>query len=223
MNAPAEYGKRMEKRLKNGDVGADGRVFWGYAPRCKNGEYWLSPEAYEKRRSKSRAARIAWMEKNRERLKAREKERYWANKEERLAKCSAWKSKNKEGIAEYHREYEKQWREANRKKVRAANARWRVKNKDRIAAYAMNRIARKKAAIPEGYDVAQIEPIYEACARVSQCVGVPHEVDHIIPLAAGGAHHHLNLQIIPRNLNARKSAKLDFPLPEPYARHGIAI
>jgi 5-methylcytosine-specific restriction endonuclease McrA len=42
---------------------------------------------------------------------------------------------------------------------------------------------------------------------LSSILGIPHEVDHIIPLAKGGLHHPSNLQVIPASVNRRKSAK----------------
>jgi len=39
--------------------------------------------------------------------------------------------------------------------------------------------------------------------------GIPHEVDHIKPLCAGGVHRHWNLSVIPRTSNRKKGAYWD--------------
>jgi 5-methylcytosine-specific restriction endonuclease McrA len=54
---------------------------------------------------------------------------------------------------------------------------------------------------------------YTLSERVSKCIGIPHHVDHIIPLAKNGAHHHTNLQMLPARINLRKSDKLGFSIP----------
>lgn len=36
----------MNNKLKSGDTGPDGRVFWRYHPNCKDGEHWVTPEQY---------------------------------------------------------------------------------------------------------------------------------------------------------------------------------
>lgn len=37
----------MNTKLKSGDIGPDGRVFWRYQRNCKNGEHWVTPAQYE--------------------------------------------------------------------------------------------------------------------------------------------------------------------------------
>ena len=39
--------------------------------------------------------------------------------------------------------------------------------------------------------------------------GIPHEVDHIKPLCAGGVHRHWNLSVISRTSNLKKGAYWD--------------
>lgn len=34
------------KRLRNGEVREDKKVFWCYTPRCSNGEWWMTPEQF---------------------------------------------------------------------------------------------------------------------------------------------------------------------------------
>jgi 5-methylcytosine-specific restriction endonuclease McrA len=206
----------MENRHKKGDTRADGMIFWAYVKGCKGGEYWLTPEKYEKKKKDVIRWRNEWAEKNRERLKKRNRERYWSDPEASKKKKAEWAKRNRERVLAYARRTEPIWRNANREKVRAQNARWRNANKEKIAFYAMRRIARKRAAIPAGYDEGMIQPIYDWCARVTRCLSIPHHVDHIVPLSRGGPHHHENLQVLPAAINAKKSNLTGVSLPGPY-------
>lgn len=46
--------------------------------------------------------------------------------------------------------------------------------------------------------------------RISECLGIPFDMDHIFPLSKGGLHHHGNIQVIPSKINARKAASLEY-------------
>jgi 5-methylcytosine-specific restriction endonuclease McrA len=61
---------------------------------------------------------------------------------------------------------------------------------------------------PEDADQNAIEKIYKECRRISQETGIPHHVDHIVPLSKGGLHHQDNLQILTAEDNLKKSNKL---------------
>ncbi len=37
--------------------------------------------------------------------------------------------------------------------------------------------------------------------------GIPHEVDHIIPISKGGLHHQDNLQILTQQENRKKGVR----------------
>ena len=55
--------------------------------------------------------------------------------------------------------------------------------------------------------VKEILTIYEECSRISNETGIPHEVDHIIPICKGGLHHPNNLQILTMKENRSKGDK----------------
>ncbi len=48
---------------------------------------------------------------------------------------------------------------------------------------------------------------------IQKATGIPHHIDHIIPLSAGGWHHHLNLQILPASLNVKKHDNIWAEIP----------
>ena len=72
---------------------------------------------------------------------------------------------------------------------------------------------KKKAAIPKVLSKAQkldIQKIYELCKQITLLTGVPHEVDHIVPICGknvSGLHVPWNLRIITREENSKKSNK----------------
>ncbi len=72
------------------------------------------------------------------------------------------------------------------------------------------RRARKRHATPWWVDRNALRAVYEECVRVSVLTGIPHQVDHIIPLTnklVCGLHVPWNLQVIPRALNESKYNK----------------
>ena len=50
--------------------------------------------------------------------------------------------------------------------------------------------------------------LYKECFIRGKTTGIPHEVDHIVPVSKGGQHHPDNLQVLTRIENRRKGAKL---------------
>jgi 5-methylcytosine-specific restriction endonuclease McrA len=71
---------------------------------------------------------------------------------------------------------------------------------------ARRRRARKKEALhPQSNRAVEKQLSYEA-ARLTRETGIEHHVDHIIPIAAGGWHHHQNLQVLPQPVNHSKGS-----------------
>lgn len=73
---------------------------------------------------------------------------------------------------------------------------------------AAKRRARVKNQLPDDVNFDIIKNIYLECRRISQETGIPHEVDHIVPIAEGGLHHQDNLQIITMCENRKKGSKI---------------
>jgi len=156
-----------------------------------------------------------------------------AHAAEKKLRDQAWRSQN----PGTWRGYTKQWRDANPDKVKAytdANrerqaeisratyegnkearlvqmAAWRKANPDKVSATAMRHIARKMQACPPWADHDAIAAVYAEAARLTKETGIPHQVDHIIPLQGKnvcGLHVHQNLRAIPATENQRKSNTL---------------
>lgn len=101
-------------------------------------------------------------------------------------------------------------REKRRETIRENNKRYSQTEKGKISSCvsASNRRARVRNQIPDTADFEKIRQIYAECRKISDETGIPHEVDHIIPIAKGGFHHQDNLQIITQEQNRRKGALL---------------
>jgi 5-methylcytosine-specific restriction endonuclease McrA len=106
---------------------------------------------------------------------------------------------------ENYREASIQYRRANPETRRATGRMYRRANLEKDAAHSARRRAQKRSATFSSFGIAQI---YARCAELRQWFDVV--VDHVIPLAKGGAHAAGNLQIIYAVENAAKGARLDF-------------
>lgn len=114
-----------------------------------------------------------------------------------------WRGAHPERKTEYDRVYRAANRARERERVRA----WRQANPEKDAAITARRRAAKLQRTPAWSDPVQIAGFYSMAARVSECLGIEHHVDHVIPLQgrfASGLHVHTNLRVIPGVLNVRK-------------------
>ena len=107
-------------------------------------------------------------------------------------------------------EKRKIWENKNPEKVKSIDNKYNSSEKGRITNNnkAAKRRARVRNQLPSDADFDIIKKIYSECRRISQETGIPHEVDHIIPIAEGGLHHQDNLQIITMSENRKKGSKL---------------
>lgn len=72
---------------------------------------------------------------------------------------------------------------------------------------AANRRVNFKKAKDKKANAQKIKDFYIEAKRLSIETGIPHEVDHIVPISKGGKHHEKNLQILTREENRRKHTK----------------
>lgn len=96
----------------------------------------------------------------------------------------------------------------NVKRKRNQVKRWRDNNPAKERAKARRYQVSKFQRIPDWSDRRAIEAIYAEAQSISKSTGIPHEVDHIIPLrgrTVSGLHVVENLQIIPAQVNSSKS------------------
>ena len=230
-------------RLKRGTIREDGMIFWSYQGTGK--EYWALPEKYapmversqatsaawrkanpekngawaKANQKRARATSAAWRKANPEKQRASNAARYKANREKILASNAAWYKANRSK----HLESCAAWVKANRGKKRASLAAWAKANPEKMNLKTARRRALKLAAVPDDANKAFVAGLYAIANRVSKCLGIRHDVDHIVPLALGGSHCHRNMQVIPSTWNYRKRDRYDYPLPDCYRTDGWLI
>lgn len=142
---------------------------------------------------------------------------------------SAYHAKWVQENAEHKRAYDRAWRLANLERKAATDAAWRKANAEHYAAYlrewhqnnkvrAQDHRRTRRARVREAFDA----PVYldEILVRDSGICGicgkaimeVTVELDHVIPVAAGGRHGPDNVQLAHRTCNRQKATKVDFNL-----------
>jgi hypothetical protein len=122
-----------------------------------------------------------------------------------------------ESCAEYQRNKAKyvararKWVKSNRVKYRGINKEWRERNPDKVYQVVVLRRMRKAQRTPPWLTPGDFEAMrntYIEARRLSIETGVPHQVDHVIPLwgvKVSGLHVPSNLQILTALENRSKS------------------
>lgn len=150
-----------------------------------------------------------WKSRNAEQVKAYRDEYYAdpANREASQAKCRANYAKDRDGRAKYRRRIYLERQQA----TGAATVRdYRQRNPGKHAEIENRRRARKLAQFVAAVDPADV---YERAGGLCGICGEPvadseRSLDHIIPLALGGTHEPVNVQLAHRVCNSRKGARL---------------
>ena len=130
-------------------------------------------------------------EKNRE----RSRKHYWENREYKLEVARKYRENNKEKIRERDKDYVKR----NPGKLRAIKS----KRKKKV------RLATPSWLSKEQFN--DIEQFYKKAIELEEKTGIPHQVDHIVPIQGKevcGLHVPWNLQVLTRDENRKKSNKL---------------
>lgn len=175
-----------------------------------------------------------YRDENKESVSTSKKRCYQAKTDQYLANGKRYREENKEAIAARLKGRRlanpkkfKEWADRDYTKNRDAYIRrateWIKANPEKNKAFRkkcpsssplMNRIRAakrrgvKKCATPQWFDDALVEAVYTEAERLSAETGIPHEVDHVVPLQGrmvSGLHVADNLQIITREENRKKS------------------
>lgn len=105
------------------------------------------------------------------------------------------------------------YREKHRDQIRASQRKWVKDNLPKVLARTNKYQAAKHNATPKWLTkehLKQIEGIYIEAANITKETGIPHEVDHEVPICGRnvtGLHVPWNLRILPQNENRRKHNK----------------
>lgn len=149
---------------------------------------------------------------------ARRRKRYKEDPEYRqklLEKNSRWQKRNLDS----RNQYTSSWKKENPEKVKNHWDKHYQKNREKYLAKAAARHSRVKQATPPWANLKDIELVYALCRKISKLTGIPHEVDHAVPLNGVdvcGLHTFNNLQIIPKDMNRTKSNNFQSDVLEPH-------
>ena len=141
--------------------------------------------------------------------------------EKQLTRTQAYKKANPEKAKEYNRrgdakrdnvERTRRWRKDNPEKARLNNERQHKRQYKANPGYFADK-ARARQVNMAQWPCSEIEKLmikyrYEDARRLTEETGIKYEVDHIIPLAKGGPHLPWNLQILTKDENLSKGAKI---------------
>lgn len=175
----------------------------------------------EHKRRYQRVIQRRWRAKNKEKEAARRRELYSQNKEYEAEK----RKRKKKANPEKYREYSRRHFEKNREAKIAALREWGRLNPDRLrqwkkkwredhpgianAAVARCRARAVQATPPWMWSLhgTEVEAVYNEAAKLTRQTGIPHQVDHIEPLAGKdrcGLHVPWNLRVITAEENRKK-------------------
>ena len=177
---------------------------------------------------KVRSGQAAWHAVNKEHVFKRRQEYYLANKDKIRANYAEWYAKNRDSeIAnaaarraknpEKDRENARAWYHANHEQGRAAREAWFAANPHKKRTYSETRRARKMGA-PGQVSSNIIDILMEKQQGKCACCGealTTFHLDHIMPLALGGAHADENMQLLTPRCNMMKGGRH----PDVYAKY----
>ena len=155
-----------------------------------------------------------------------EKHREYMQTDKNASYRKAYQASHRDSIRAYNREYQRMWRDKNREAFQRAQSEWYRTHQDEIKAYQAAHVddiravktlrrARKHSAQAEPFVESDIfERDQWACGLCREPVDptlkhpspMRKSIDHIIPLARGGAHQADNVQLAHLRCNIRKGA-----------------
>jgi hypothetical protein len=151
-----------------------------------------------------RKEKYVWRDRNIEKVKSSEVKYYKTHTEE----C---KTRSKEVKKRLGREWVNRislsWQRSNKDKLKNYRHKYYENNKSEYLAYTRYRQATKKLRTPKWINPKEFIGIYKEAKALTIRTGVPHEVDHIVPLhgkTVSGLHVPWNLQILTLTKNRTK-------------------
>ena len=153
-----------------------------------------------------RPCRAKWRAENPEKRKTYDTKYCAANPEKVKAIHAKWYAKNSEG--EKGRAAKRY--AVNSEKIKIRSAKWRKANLKSSCVCQHNYRARKQAnggKLSKGLSKALYARQKGRCACCKKLLGDNYHLDHIVPLALGGANEDWNIQLLTATCNLNKGAK----------------
>lgn len=177
--------------------------------------YYANPERARATRKAYRDANRAkraeynrrWRAANLDKVRAN----YAVTLETRRARHTVWRRANPDKV----RATARAWDAANPGKMRASRRAWRQANPGKARALLAKYRADKDQRTPPWVDLKKIEQVYVEAQAMTQMMGEPWHVDHVIPLRGrnvSGLHVYANLQLLSGVENDRKGNRYDLSL-----------
>lgn len=189
--------------------------------KCKACVKKYSATRYAANPEKSKAVTAKWRLENKDRLKEydaawkanhpaqvkQQQARYRVkHREKHIARAAAWSQANPGKV----KARSAKWHQANPERARALMVKFHIANPGASTAYRQNRRARKNASggkLSSGLSVKLLKLQRGKCACCGKPLGNRFHLDHIMPLALGGANVDWNIQLLHATCNQRKHAK----------------
>ena len=127
-------------------------------------------------------------------------------KKQRIANKKYWNSEN--GRA-YHEKYKREHKDLYREAVKKYRKKNQASNRKRASTA---RARRALATSPTHNELIELT-LFNLARRLEACTRMKFHLDHIVPIARNGNHHHTNIRVLPASLNFRKSNLLDEECP----------
>ena len=149
----------------------------------------------------------AWRKANPDIKAARDRSYRERNRERCLERARQWVARNKEK----RREIWQRWYANNRAKADAATKKWIREHPHHVSERSRRLKAIRKQCYVKWASRDAMAALYAEASRLTRETGIPHEVDHIVPLASRivcGLHWEGNMRVVPRSVNRSKNNKL---------------
>jgi hypothetical protein len=167
--------------------------------------------------------RKKYYKQNKEKEQSQQQQYRKENKTELSLKAKTYQVSNKDRISDYQKQYrvdnEDKLREQkeeyyldNIEYFKEKNKQYREDNPEKMRFHNANYRAAKLRATVKYADINEMSKFYEEAHRLTKETGIPHEVDHIIPLQGknvSGLHVETNMQVITESENSKKNNKFE--------------
>lgn len=153
-----------------------------------------------------RSNNAAWKALNADRVKAVGAAYAAANVDRKRATNLAWRQANTDLV----RAYARKWASENRQKCVENTTKWAAANPEAKRIIDQNRRARKRnvvGGLSKGLAAKLFMLQKGKCPCCKQPLGEKYHLDHITPLALGGAHIDDNIQLLRQHCNLQKHSK----------------